>query len=577
MGPGGRGAVALSQVARVVPDVPSFAVDDGFAYAVPEGMTVAVGSVVRVPLGGRRVRGWVVALGEPTRPRLREILARSGDIPVFDAPLLGVLRWAAMHYVAPVATLLAKATPPNLTRGSVAASAAVRGTHRRARLVVGRGPWHEVIAGAVAPVVASGRSAVVIAATVPEADALAAGLSARLGTAVEAVSSSGGGAEVTAAWVRLATTAGTLLVGTREIAAWPMAAPGLAVLVGEGRRGMKDKATPTIHARDLLLRRAVTERFDVVMTEVVPTAEALHRAGTVESTGRSWGLVDLIDRRQEAPGAGLVAPATAAALRAAGSRRVLLFTHRRTTAQRCVRCRALRRCASCGAAPGDGESCPRCGAATTACPTCGGRRFEALGAPVSRIVAEVGRIVTRERVGLVGSGSQFVVGTERDLPGLEVDLTIVLDGDGPLLAPSYRAAEDALRLLGRAVAAAGSGRGRRGLIQTVDPDHPVLRALVDGDPVPAIRADAERRAALGFPPGGEIVAIEAIGDLDPAELGSALQGRATVHGPAPAGNGWRWLVQARDLTAARIVLRDVVGRWREGGVRVRVDADPLEL
>lgn len=194
-----------------------------------------------------------------------------------------------------------------------------------------------------------------------------------------------------------------------------------------------------------------------------------------------------------------------------------------------------------------------------------------------RVLSEVGRIVPRDKVGVVGSGCQFVVGTERDLPGLEVDLTVILDGDGPLLAPSYRAGEDGLRLLGRAIAAAGAGRGRRGLVQTADPDNPVLTALRDGTPVPLVRADAARRASLGFPPGGEIIVVEVVGTVAAGELQSALGDRAEVHGPAPMPGGNRWLIQGRDLDPARIVLRDVVGRWRESGVRVRVDADPVDL
>ena len=560
----------------MVPDVASFAVDDGFAYSVPAGMSVGVGSLVRVPLGGRRVRGWVVAVGESPRAGLRPILAVSGNLAVFDLPLLGVLRWAAMHYVAPLAAMLAKTTPPNLPRGerSVSHGGADR---RRPRLVVGPGPWEDVIATAAAPVLAVGRSVVVVAGTVPEAVALAEGLGSRLGLAVQAASSSLGGAELTACWVRAATEPGSLVVGTREVAAWPVAAPGLAVVVGEGRRGMKDKATPTVHARDLLLRRAAVQRFGVMLTENVPTAEALSRAGSVELAARPWGLVDVVDRRADPPGTGLIAGDTAAALRSVGDRRVLLFTHRRTAAQRCVKCRQLRRCVSCGAAPGDATQCPRCGATTDACGSCGGHRFETLGAPVPRVLAEVSRLVPRDRVGLAASGRQFIVGTERDLPGLEVDLTVVLDGDGPLMAPSYRAAEDGLRLLARAVAAAGVGRGRRALIQSGDPGHPALVALRNGDPVPFIRADSARRASLGFPPGGEILVVETSGRLDGAELAAALGDRAQVHGPAATPSGWRWLVQGVDLSSAKVVLRSLVGRWREAGIRVRVDADPIDL
>ena len=260
-------------------------------------------------------------------------------------------------------------------------------------------------------------------------------------------------------------------------------------------------------------------------------------------------------------------------------KRVLLFTHRRTTAQRCIACRELRACGECGAAPGVGPGCDRCGAEVGACLQCGGKRFEMLGSGLSRVSAEARRVVGPEAVGEAGSGRPVVVGTERDLPGLAVDLSMVVDGDGPMMAPTYRAAEDGLRLLGRVVAAAGTGRGRRGLIQTMQPEHPVMSALRRGDPLSFVRQDSDRRARLGFPPGGELIAVEAarvpeewLGDVE-----TLIGSRASVLGPAQVGERMRWLVQARDLTAARVVLRSVVGRWREGGARVRVDADPIDL
>jgi primosomal protein N' (replication factor Y) len=172
-----------------------------------------------------------------------------------------------------------------------------------------------------------------------------------------------------------------------------------------------------------------------------------------------------------------------------------------------------------------------------------------------------------------------VVGTERDLPGLEVDLTIVVDADGPLLAPTYRAVEDGLRLLARAIAAAGRGRGRRGLLQTSNPHHPAIEALRRADPIAVIRDDAAARVAAGFPPGGEILVVEVEGAADGAagELVEVVGARAEVLGPAEHRGRLRWLLQGRDLTAARVAIRALVARWREGGARVRVDADPIDL
>ena len=55
-------------VVRVLPDVP--AIDRAFDYLVPEplGDQVRVGTMVRVPLSGRRVAGWVLEVDVTPEP-----------------------------------------------------------------------------------------------------------------------------------------------------------------------------------------------------------------------------------------------------------------------------------------------------------------------------------------------------------------------------------------------------------------------------------------------------------------------------------------------------------------------------
>lgn len=588
MGADRRAEGTLSAAVRVVPDVPSFAVDDGFAYAVPDGATLGVGDIVRVPLSGRRVRGWVIAA--ETRPRagrtLRNVIGRSGDLGVFDERILGVLRWAAAYHVAPLATVLAKATPRNVPRAGRTArdspeTPPVRrpGSHESA-VWVGPGPWIDRISELAGPVVEDGASVMVVTPTWTEAQIVGEGLSAAFDGRVVMGSSRLPAAEATAAWVEVATRRGRIVVGTRDVAWWRAPRFGAAVIVGEGRRGMKEKATPTVHARELLFRRARVERFPVVVCDIVPTGESLLRLSRVERpAGRCWGLVEVADRRGD--GGGLLGPSAVAAVRSAArdGRRVFVFTHRRSSAQRCVACRALRSCPACGASPGPGGLCPRCGSEVGPCRGCGGGRFQPLGAGVARLVRDVERITGRDSVGEAGSDRRIVVGTERDLPGMSTDLAIIVDADGLIMAPHYRAAEDALRLFARVVASAGTGRGRRAVVQTSQPDHPVVEALRRGDPVPLVRDDGTRRAELGFPPGGELLALEVGGGAAGLhdELVEAVGSRAAVLGPAEQGDRLRWLLQGRDLTAAKTVLRGLVGRWREAGARVRVDADPVDL
>jgi primosomal protein N' (replication factor Y) len=532
---------------------------------------------------------------------LKEILAVSGDLPVFDDALLGVLRWAAIHYVAPVSTLLAKAAPPNLPRRVASpdladvpvlapgipgvTDAAASGGHTRARYWLGSGPWGPPVARLAAPVLEADRSVAVIAPSFAEATVLAEDLGAVFGNRVLLGASGLGNAGLTRAWSRAATQSGLLVVGTRDLAFWPVAGLSLAVVVDEGRRGMKDKATPTLHAREVVWSRSVTQRFPLVVCGAVPTGEALGRSPGMERSpgrGRLWGLIEVVDRREDPPGGGLISGRARRALHSTvrSGGRALIFTDRRAPSTRCVQCRDLRTCPDCGARPDRGPACPRCGAALGPCPGCGGSKFEALGSGMGRIIAEAGRFLGREVVGEAGAAHQVVVGTERDLPGLgSIDLTVIVDADGPLLAPSYRATEDGLRLLARAVMAAGMGRGRRAIVQTSNPEHPAITALRRGDPLEMLEEHMRDRAALGLPPGGELLVLEAADAPDDADavLRDAVGARADVHGPADQHDRTRWLVQGRDLRTARIALRGVVREWRERGARVRIDADPIDL
>jgi primosomal protein N' len=199
---------------------------------------------------------------------------------------------------------------------------------------------------------------------------------------------------------------------------------------------------------------------------------------------------------------------------------------------------------------------------------------------MDRVIAEATRFLGEDRVGPAGSGVAVEVGTERDLPGLQtIELAVIVDADGVLRAPNYRAVEDGFRVMARVVAAAGPGRGRRAIVQTADPAHPAIDALRRGDPAGLIGGEIERRAALGFPPHGELLVVEMEGAPAGADrsLREAVADRGAVLGPADRDGRVRWLVQGRDLRPARLAMRGLVQDWRDAGARVRIDADPIDL
>ena len=483
-GAGIGGVEPLSLVVRVVPDLPTFSVDTGFAYRVPPDLAsnVSVGSIVRVPLGGRKVRGFVVEVSASSEEGLKEVRSISGAWPAFTAHTLQTLSWAATHYVAPLSVLLGKTTPPNLPRKAglrrlpsvppasspvpEATAAAAKGSHSRATQILAGTDWPELMRRTITDVVKGDRSVMIVAPTAVEARSLADELGGDFGARIVEVADQSD-ARLTTAWSVAAAQPGMVVIGTPRVIWWPIRRLAMIVLVEDGRRGMKERQTPAVAAASIARRRSEVERFPVVHIGRVPTADALAGGIAISSTpGRLWPLVEVVDRSEEPPGGGVVTQRARAAIAGAVGRdeRVLVFTHRHgyAPASRCGACRELRSCAVCGARPDPGTTCARCGADLGPCRSCGGRRFEPLGAAFGRVVEELRRVVGSDVGGLI-DGRLVTVAAERDLVGLApVDLSVAVDADGLVRGTNYRAAEDAVGVAGSGGRGGQAGQSQEG-------------------------------------------------------------------------------------------------------------------
>jgi primosomal protein N' (replication factor Y) (superfamily II helicase) len=589
----------VNPAARVVPDVASFAVDEGFWYIVPEHLSddIHIGSIVRVPLSGRRVRGWVVERSDGREGRLKEIAAVSGMAPVFDEDLLGSLLWAARHYVAPVSVLLGRSTPPNLPRkipaaelvpdrdapttalGDVVAKSA--GAERSPTMAL-VGNWRRLSwLEALGPVMSAGRSVLVIAASTAEVTEIADRATDVWGELVVTIAGEDDKTD-TRSW-QSAQSPPRLVIGTPKSASWRIGGLGLAIVLEEGRRAMKDRQTPTLHVRDLMRTRSRLEGFNLVFYGPTPSVELLAAgAETVHEGNRAWPLVEVVDRTEDQPGSGFLSERALAAISATatGGDRVFVFTHRRTgfASMRCTRCRTLRSCPKCGTRVGRVDSCPRCGIAIGPCRNCGNTEFEEMGTIPERLVSEINRRMGEGAAVVHPEDGPVIVGTERDLAGLPmVALAVAADVDGMLLGTGYRTAEEALRQLARLALAVKEGRGTRLMLQTSRPDSLLVATLRRGDPIPYLERVLVERAREAAPPSSEMIAVEIRGET-PKTAGSdlaSLEG-AVVMGPIDVPEGKRWLLTG-SLGKARLALRPVVGRWRDGGATVRVDADPIDV
>ena len=358
------------------------------------------------------------------------------------------------------------------------------------------------------------------------------------------------------------------------------------MVIDEHDEGHQQEQSPTWNARDVALERAMRAGVPCVLTSPIPTLEALDALPLVlmsraeERAG--WPIVDVVDRNREDPAARTHAM-TPAVMRALGSgKRVVCVTN--TTGQArllaCGKCSALARCERCHAAVGmidDVLVCARCALVRPlVCAECASSRLKLLRRGTARLRAEleaaVGEAVVEvtARTAAAADGlpdARVYVGTEAALRQVrEADVVAFLDFDGELLAPRYRAAEQSLALLALAARLVG-GRtgGGRIIVQTTQPRHEVLDAVLHADPGRLVVGERARRVELGFPPAKALAAISSPGA---AEFVAGLNG-VELLGPANA----RWLVRAPNHGA----LADALAAVERPEERVRIEVDPLRV
>ncbi len=115
----------------------------------------------------------------------------------------------------------------------------------------------------------------------------------------------------------------------------------------------------------------------------------------------------------------------------------------------------------------------------------------------------------------------------------------MVDADVGLANADPRAAERTFQLLRQATGRAGRAeREGHALLQTWQPDHPVIQALVSGDAERFYAQETEQRRIGGLPPFGRLAAIVVSAEDKGAAEAHARALARTAHA-MPAGKGWR--------------------------------------
>ncbi len=567
-------------VVRVLPDVS--AIDKEFDYLVPAGVPVEVGDLVRIDLQGRRVGGWVTAVGvEPAAGvTLRPLAKVSGRGPRAD--VIDLAGWAAWRWAGRRVPFLRTASPERVV-------ARVPPTPRSGTPV-------PVSPDEVAQdALALDRAVVRLP---PAADAFPYVLAAAgRGNALIVTPSLGGARHLVLRLRRAGVTTasmprdwavaagGATVVGARAAAWAPVHDLAAVVVLDEHDEGLQEERTPTWNARDVAIERARRGGVPCVLVSPCPTLEA-QEWGTLLAPSRQaerqgWPVVDVVDRRKEDPvKAGLYSPLLVQRLRGAG--RVVCVLNRvgRARLLACARCGELARCERCGASTVENEqgtlACRSCGVERpVVCLACHGTLLKNLRAGISRAREELEALAGEPVVEISAKTAgddlppgRIYVGTEAVLHQVpDAAVVAFLDLDQELVAPRYRAGEQAMALVARAARLLGGrAQGGRLVLQTRLPHHEVVSAALHADPGRVAAADRERRVALGDPPFAATATVSgAAAEAYVEALGTPLG--VEVLGPRDGV----WLLRAPDHRT----LCDALAATPRPPGRLRLAVDPL--
>jgi primosomal protein N' (replication factor Y) len=586
----------------------------------------------------------------PLQRRLLDALAR-GPLVAADAAEAAAMRRLAARGLAAARARPARPRAAHVVSGSapalnphqhavVAAVAAMLGGYAAFLLdgVTGSGKT-EVYLALIEQVIASGRQTLVLIPEIGLTPQIVQRFRRHLGVAVAALHSGMAQGERVAAWRAARSGEAPVVVGTRSAVFTPLAQPGLIVVDEEHDLSYKQQEGLRYSARDLAVLRARQAGVPVLLGSASPSLESLHNARSgryralslpQRAGAGSTPSMEVIDLRARVLEGGLSEPVRDALAQClAAGEQAILFVNRRGYAP-------VLMCHACGA-PVD---CPRCDAhlvlhraearlrchhcdhaqsVPTRCQCAERGALHAVGTGTQRVVEYLGarfpnarvqrvdRDSTRRRGAMEGLLEQvqagavdILVGTQMLAKGHDfprVTLVAILDADGGLFSADFRASERMAQLLTQVSGRAGRGdRPGRVLIQTHQPQHPLLRTLITGGYAAFGEAALAERAAGALPPYTFLALLRAEAPLrervyeflDAARAAAPGSGGVTLLGPVPAPMERRaGRVRAQLLLEAvsRAPLHRWLGEWvprlealpAARQVRWSLDVDPQEM
>ena len=439
-------------------------------------------------------------------------------------------------------------------------------------------------------------------------------------------------------WKMVGQGAAQLIVGARSALFLPFQNLGLIVVDEEHDTSYKQEDGVLYNARDMAVLRAAINNAQVVLASATPSLESWANVEAGKYTrlvlSSRYGpavmpKMSAIDMRAEdLPGGKWVSPTlrNAIAQRMEKGEQSLIFLNRRGYAPvtLCRACGNQIGCDQCDARMVEHRflnrlMCHQCGETKPmpkVCPHCEAEdKLSAVGPGVERMGEEITALFPDARVAVLSSdlygsaramkahieqiaqgGTDIIIGTQLVAKGHNFPLLTlvgVIDADLGLQGSDLRAAERTFQLMRQVAGRAGRAEKQgEALLQTYQPEHAVIRAILVGDEEKFWAAEAGERKAAGVPPYGRMAGIilSSPNADDVFNLGTEMARRngplreigAQVYGPAPAPiarvrgrHRVRLLVKADKAAPLQKALAAWTAQFRlPTNTRLSIDIDP---
>jgi len=347
-----------------------------------------------------------------------------------------------------------------------------------------------------------------------------------------------------------------VVLGARSSVFLPFNDLGLIIVDEEHETSYKQyDPAPRYNARDAAIFLANMHAGKVLLGSATPSFESYynartHKYGFVELTERFGGvempLVEIVSIAEETKKKTIQSHFTSVLIAdiqqaLANKEQVILFQNRRGYAPvlMCKTCAYTPKCVNCDVSLTYHKSsgklhCHYCGYredSPSICPACGSTHLEYKGFGTEKIEDDLSLILPEARIArmdldttrsknslqailnnLEEKNIDILVGTQMVAKGLDfADVTVIgiINADSLLKFPDYRANERSFQMLAQVSGRAGR-RGKQGkvVIQTYDPNHRVIKQVIENDYADLYFTEMSERKSFSYPPFSRIINLD---------------------------------------------------------------------